>query len=44
MLRRGEEVFLDDLTMTDIEHKLNVKMQACQQDGSDLVERILDKL
>ncbi|MDF2521533.1 MAG: Fe-S oxidoreductase [Clostridia bacterium] len=44
MLRKGEEIFLDDLTMTDIEKELGVKMQTCQQDGSDLVQKILDRL
>lgn len=42
MLRKGEEVFLDDITMTDIEKQLGVKMQACQQDGSDLIDKILN--
>lgn len=44
MLRKGEEIFLDDLTMTDIEKRLSVKMQACEQDGSDLVGKILEIL
>jgi putative radical SAM enzyme (TIGR03279 family) len=42
MLRKGEEVFLDDITMTDIEKQLNVKMFTCQQDGSDLIDKILN--
>jgi putative radical SAM enzyme (TIGR03279 family) len=42
MLRSGEEVFLDDITMTDIEKKLEVKMVACQQDGSDLIEKLVN--
>lgn len=42
MLRKGEEVFLDDLTMTDIEQQLGVRMQACEQDGSDFIEKILN--
>lgn len=44
MLRKGEEVFLDDITMTDIEKQLKLKMIACRQDGSDLVERILSTI
>jgi len=44
MLRKGEEIFLDDITMTDIEKQLNVKMFACKQEGSDLVEKILNIL
>jgi putative radical SAM enzyme (TIGR03279 family) len=42
MLRKGEEVFLDDITMTDIEKQLSVEMFACEQDGSDLIEKILN--
>lgn len=44
MLRKGEEVMLDDITMTDIEKQLGVKMFACQQDGSDLIEKIVNIL
>lgn len=44
MLRHGEEVFLDDITIADIEKQLTVRMQACKQDGSDLVENILEIL
>ncbi len=44
MLRYGEEIFLDDITISDIEKQLNVSMQICKQDGSDLVENILKKL
>ncbi|SHI62909.1 DUF512 domain-containing protein [Lutispora thermophila] len=41
MLRKGEPVFLDDLTIEDIEKELDVKVIICKQDGSDLVENIL---
>lgn len=41
MLRRGDPVFLDDLTIEDIEKELGVKVIVCKQDGSDLVENIL---
>jgi putative radical SAM enzyme (TIGR03279 family) len=40
MLRKDEEVFLDDITITDIEKQLGIKMYVCQQDGSDLIEKI----
>lgn len=43
MLRNGERVFLDDLTIEDIEKDLNVKIIICKQDGSDLVKNILEK-
>ena len=42
MLRKDEEVFLDDITMTGIEKQLGVNMFVCQQDGSDLIEKILN--
>jgi len=41
MLRKGDLVFLDDLTIKDIEKELDVKVIVCKQDGSDLVENIL---
>lgn len=41
MLRHEEEIFLDDITIKDIEKQLNVKIQVCKQDGSDLVENVL---
>ena len=43
MLRRGEKVFLDDLTIEDIERALDIKIIICNQDGSDLVQNILEK-
>ena len=42
MLRKDEEVFLDDITITDIEKQLDVKMFVCKQDGSDLIEKIMN--
>ncbi|OGO78046.1 MAG: Fe-S oxidoreductase [Clostridiales bacterium GWB2_37_7] len=44
MLRKGEVVMLDDITMTDIEKQLNVRMIACREEGSDLIEKILSIL
>ncbi|MGI5997443.1 MAG: DUF512 domain-containing protein [Lutispora sp.] len=41
MLRAGDPVFLDDLTIEDIEKELGVRVIVCKQDGSDLVENIL---
>lgn len=41
MLRRGETVFLDDITIEDIEKELNIKIIVCKQDGSDLVSKII---
>jgi putative radical SAM enzyme (TIGR03279 family) len=42
MLRKDEEVLLDNITMTDIENQLGIKMFVCQQDGSDLIEKIMN--
>ena len=42
MLRKDEDVFLDDLTISDIEKQLGVKMLVCKQDGSDLIDNILN--
>jgi putative radical SAM enzyme (TIGR03279 family) len=41
MLRDGEAVFLDDITIEQIEKQLNVKISVCKEDGSDLVAKIL---
>ena len=43
MLKRDEKVFLDDLTVKDIEEALGIKITICKQDGSDLVKNILEK-
>ncbi len=42
MLRTGEEVFLDDLTITDIESKLGVILCPVEADGAHLLEAILN--
>lgn len=42
MLRKDEEVFLDDLTITDIEKQLGINMTVCKQDGSDLIDKIMN--
>ncbi|MGE5629983.1 MAG: DUF512 domain-containing protein [Caulobacteraceae bacterium] len=41
MLKSGEKIFLDDLTVEDIEKQLGVKVTVCREDGSDLVKNIL---
>jgi len=41
MLRKGDPIFLDNLTIEDIEKELDVRVIVCRQDGSDLVENIL---
>ncbi len=41
MLRSGENVFLDDITVTDVEEKLNVKVRVVEQPGKEFVEAVL---
>jgi len=41
MLKKGETVFLDDVTVEDIERELGTTVAVCREDGSDLVDRIL---
>lgn len=41
MLRSGENVFLDDVTVVDAEEKLNVKIRVVDQPGKDFVEAVL---
>lgn len=43
MLRSGEEVFLDDMTLTDVCNSLQVKSRIVQSDGRDLVYALLGK-
>lgn len=38
MLRHGEGVFLDDITLEDVERELNVKITVTEQDGGKLFE------
>ncbi len=41
MFRSGEEVFLDDLTRTDVENALQVPVDIVKSSGHDLVEALL---
>lgn len=41
LLRQGEEVLLDDLTVTDIENALQTKIRIVQSSGQSLVDTIL---
>ncbi len=43
MLRSGEEVFLDDITLAELESSLQVKTRIVQSDGRDLVYAILGR-
>jgi NifB/MoaA-like Fe-S oxidoreductase len=41
MLRSGEQVFLDDMTVSDIEEQLNVKVIPVEVGGKTLIEAVL---
>lgn len=43
MLRHGEDVFLDDISLADVERELNVKAVPVNQDGFDLCDKIFDQ-
>lgn len=43
MLRSGEEVFLDDITLQELEKSLQVKTRIVQSDGRDLVLAIIGR-
>lgn len=40
-LRDGEEVFLDDITVSDLSQRLGVTVTACLADGYELLEKFL---
>lgn len=42
MLRMGERVFLDDLTVPDLEEALGMKVSAVESGGKEFIEAILD--
>lgn len=42
MLRSGEEVFLDDMTVTDLKDALQVEIDIVKSSGADLLDAILD--
>ena len=41
MLRHGEGVFLDNVTIEDLEEKLGVSVRVVEQDGTDLAKAFL---
>ena len=43
MLRAQEEVFLDDITLSELESALQVKARIVQSDGRDLVCAIIGR-
>ena len=43
MLRHGEGVFLDDITVEDVERELGIKLVIVSQDGADFAEKIFNE-
>ncbi len=41
MLRAGEDVFLDDVTVSDVERELSVTVVPCENDGGTFVNTVL---
>lgn len=43
MLRQGEDCFLDDTTLEELENELNVKITPVENDGYDLINKLLGR-
>ena len=41
MLRSGEEVFLDDMTVTELAEALQIKVKIVGSSGQDLINAVL---
>ena len=41
MLKDDEDIFLDDVTLKEVEKKLHIKAIITEYDGSDFIEKIL---
>lgn len=41
MLKSGEDVFLDDYTVTDVSKKLDIKIEAADNSGEDLLYKLI---
>jgi len=41
MLKKDEKIFLDDVTVEEMEKELGAKITICREDGSDLVKKII---
>ena len=41
MLMHGSDIFLDDLTVGDVERELNVRVRAVQNDGYELLDAVM---
>ena len=43
MLRMGEQVFLDDMTVQDAEEKLGMRLVPVEMGGRDFINAVLDR-
>ena len=41
MLKSGEPVFLDDVTVEEVENALQIKISIVESSGNDLVDKII---
>lgn len=42
MLRHDEDIFLDNMTLSDVERELNIKIKAVNNDGFELFDALVD--
>ncbi len=42
MMKSGEQIFLDDYTVTELEEKLDTSIQICEVDGKKFIQRALN--
>ena len=40
MMKADEEIFLDNITLKELEEKLNIEVIPCQNEGIDVVDKI----
>lgn len=44
MLKAGEDIFLDDVTVSELQEALGVKIRVCSYTGEDLINTILEEV
>ncbi|MFZ5354746.1 MAG: DUF512 domain-containing protein [Bacillota bacterium] len=44
VLKDGDNIFLDDIKVEDMEKELNARVVICNQDGSDLIRNIINNM
>ena len=40
MMKSDEEIFLDNITLKELEEKLNIEVIPCQNEGKDVVDKV----